>query len=198
MTVAELVALPWVKDWIAPLVLAFGGGLITRWLTPKARVIWANLHQFAFLADRTPQQSDPDQSRKLLIYTRTVLVQNIGRVPAENVEIYLPAKPDNYQIFPTVGYTERQNPDGFHVITIDRLVAGELVMLEMLQARAELPEVLRVRTSERFGEQRQMQWQRVYTKPVLAFVALLMALGLFLLARLAIEIAVYAFSLSSP
>lgn len=193
--ITTFLTLPIVTDWVAPLVLAILIAIIQRRLHPKAKVIWSDLHQFAFLVPRTPAPQDPNQATDFLVYTKTVLIQNLGKAAAEKVEIYLPFRPDNFQIFPTVIYSEHRNADRFFVITIDRLVKGELVMLEMLQVGNELPDVARVRTGDHVGLEREMQWQRVFSKPIQTFILVIMFLGFFVLCRWAVDALMWALSL---
>jgi hypothetical protein len=187
MPISEIKAFlvdPFFLNWIAPLIMTGLTALIAKWLTPRSRVVWSNLHAFAFLVSRTPRGPDDDQSRTMIIYTQTVLIQNTGKATAEKIEIHFPFKPENFQLFPPVTYAEHRNPDGYFIIIIERLTKGELVMLELLQGVNELPSVMRVRSADHVGIEQAMHWQKVFGKPFSLFILLLLALGIFTLSRL--------------
>jgi hypothetical protein len=187
MTLQEIRVLlldPITTSWILPIILAGALGLAGKILRPKEKVIWSNLRQFAFLfSGQPPTGANSDGQQPSLIYTRTVLLQNAGKAVATNVEVYFVHRPEKYQLWPAVTYRESNTPEGNFVVTIERLVPGETLSIELLQAHLELPDVMRVRSTDRVAREVAMHWQKVPSKKMLALVLILFALGFFTIGR---------------
>ena len=167
---------------VAVLVTAVLGG--AAWLLqPRARVVWGASHQFAFIV---PQQN----GNRLPIYTKTLFIRNVGRMPAEEVEVFLNFVPEHLQVWPTFQYSSRVNPEGHYSLVFPSLGPREAVSVEIIQSNREPPAALRVRTAQ--GDQKQvaMAPQLVVARWVVITIWMLMILGVYQLlswgARLAL------------
>ena len=113
---------------------------IGRLVRPKAKVVWGLSHAFVF---GVPQSG----GGLLTINSRTIFVQNVGRAPAEDIEVHLAGKPEHFQVWPTFAYTCEQNPERHFVLKIASLGRREYFTIEMLSSGNNvLPMVTRVRT----------------------------------------------------
>jgi hypothetical protein len=86
--------------------------VVGRFLSPRGRVKWAVTHEHTFLTHPTPPPPPPTQqpgtrvvptvtpppAQPLLVFTRTIWVQNVGRAPIEDVEIIFNYHPQHFEI----------------------------------------------------------------------------------------------------
>lgn len=99
----------------------------------------------------------------LILRTDSLTIQNVGRVPATNIEIIHKARPDHFQFSTPIGFSESTSPTGEHVINIASLGAQEHVNLQLLSHTA-IPVLLGVRCAEQRGELIAVQLQRLYPR----------------------------------
>jgi hypothetical protein len=130
--------------------------LVGRVFTPRGRVKWAVTHQYTFLTHPSPpptpsQQAAPQSTQvtappqTLLVLTRTIWVQNVGRAPVSEVETILNYQPHHFEIWPQRQYAQANNPAGNLIIRLGNLNPGEYVTIAMLNVGADLPFVTSVR-----------------------------------------------------
>jgi hypothetical protein len=115
---------------------------IARFLQPSTKLLWGASHGFTFLLP--PQGTPPGNPTPL--ETGTVFIQNMGRKPAENIEVVLNFRPQHFQIWPALNYEAILAAENHFVIKIENLGPREHTTLEMLSANANLPATLRVRS----------------------------------------------------
>jgi hypothetical protein len=145
-------------------------GLIFRSFVPRSRVIWGVSHGFVFYVVREDKTSH--------FHTRTVFVQNVGRAPAESVEVHLNFKPEHFQIWPTFTYETALNPENRFTVSVKSLGKREFFSIELL-AGGPLPDVLRVRSA--IGEAKQVPMAPFQILPswLRHFLQVLILLGVF-------------------
>src|SRR5690242_14091966 len=97
--------------YVATGVVSLTVGILTRYLEPKAKLVYWLPHNFFF---------DLKQE-KFVLLTNSLTIQNTGRRPAESVEVVHKERLDFFQISPSMPYTESQTPAGEHVITVPNL-----------------------------------------------------------------------------
>jgi hypothetical protein len=97
-----------------------------------------------------------------LVYVKEIWVQNIGRAPAENVEVILAFAPNHFDIWPQRHFTNAANPNGNFVIKVDNLNRNEHFAISMLQVGGETPLVTNVRWSGGVGQKRPMAPQQAF------------------------------------
>ena len=125
-------------DWLAPMTVpgfvldavkfvlgAFVGAAITKRVEGKADLVSFWGHASAFTI------SNPGQP-PFVIHTHDVVVQNVGKKPANNVRVSHAVLPDQFNINPSVPYTVEQLPDGKKDIVIPKLVPGQQIVISYL------------------------------------------------------------------
>lgn len=101
----------------------------------------------------------------LTINTRTIFIQNVGRAPAEDIEVHLTGKPEHFQIWPTFNYTCDTNPESHYVVKVGSLGRREYFTIEMLSSNDNvLPIVTRVRTRQAEAKSVPMAPMQVFPK----------------------------------
>jgi hypothetical protein len=135
---------------------------------------------------RAPAQGEPPQEDTnvpavqpvpLVVHTRDVWVQNTGRGLVRDIEIVLNYVPQHYEIWPNREFQTAENPDGRFVIKIASLGSREFFAIVMIAARAELPFVANVRSSEGIARQVRMGPQQILSRPFIEVVRVLLFLG---------------------
>jgi hypothetical protein len=155
-------------------LLTIATTIVLRVIQPRPKVVWATSHQFAF---RVPRTNPP--GTEFLLHTQTVFLQNIGFGPAQDVEVILNYKPENFSLWPQLNYSTTTNPENRFIIKIENLGRREYTTVEMLHSLGEMPATLRVRTSRGVCKQVAMAPTQVFPKWFRITVILLLLLGIF-------------------
>jgi hypothetical protein len=79
-----------ISGYIATGIISLIVGLLLRQLEPKSKIVYWSPHNFLFEL----------QKEQVVLQTNSLTVQNIGRKPAEDIEIIHKQKPDFFQLFP--------------------------------------------------------------------------------------------------
>ena len=150
------------------------GLLLDRIFRSKARVVWGTTHGFSF---NIPQNNT---SSNLTIHTGTVLIQNMGRLPAQDIEIHFNYKPEHLQIWPTFYYEEKPLPGGHHCVYVKNLGKKEWLTIELISAEPnKLPMVLRVRTPDGECSNVKTRLMQVFPRWVYFLYSLFALIGVF-------------------
>jgi hypothetical protein len=138
------------------------------------------------------QPAPPTGSANLL--TRSITVQNFGRKSAEWVEIVHRRKPDFFQFYPSLNYTESTTLAGEHVLRVNSLAHREWFTIQFLSYSHE-PELLYVRSTA--GHASLMPWMvvRKYPQWVIAILWMLILIGSGFCAYWLIRASVFLFEL---
>lgn len=116
------------------------------------------------------------QPQPFLVRTQAIVVQNFGRKPAEWVDIVHRRKPDFFQLYPSLNYTESTTPAGEHVLRINSVASKEWFTIQTLSYLTP-PELLYIKSP--VGHASLMPWMTVrrYPQAVYITMQLLMAVG---------------------
>lgn len=133
------------KEVVAAIVTAILAG-VGQLLQPRVKLQFGIGNQFTYSVPNT-QQHNPN----IFYIVSTVFLKNAGRTTAKNVELTFNYKPEHFQFWPPITYTEKQTPDNRHVLVIPFLSAKESLTLNLLMATPStsgmrLPELLHVRS----------------------------------------------------
>ena len=159
---------------VIPALLTIVITLMGRALSPS-RIKWGVSHGFVFSVQLPPDEDG--KTRSASYHTLTVYVQNVGRAPAEAIEVHFNYKPEHMQIWPTLNYETATNPENRFTVLVNNLGRGEHFTLELLSAFA-LPGVLRVRSKT--GEEKVgIAPSEVFPSWVKRLLVLLIWLGVF-------------------
>ena len=120
MTVPALVL-----DAVKFVLGAFVGAAITKRVEGKADVVSFWGHASAFTISNLGQPP-------FVIHTHDVVIQNVGKKPANNVRVSHAVLPDQFNINPSVPYAVEQLPDGKKDIVIPRLVPQQQIVISYL------------------------------------------------------------------
>lgn len=160
------------QNRVIPVLLTAVIGMIGRYLSAKPRVVWGVSHQFAFnVGPRTEEATG-------IIYTRSLIVQNMGRAAARDINVIFNFKPNHYQLWPHQNYTTSDNPEKNHIILVPSLGKGNHFRIEMVSV-FDLPIAMTVRDSG--GDRKQVDLRQVQQFPswVYRMILALMVLGIF-------------------
>ncbi len=130
--------------------------IVGRVISPRGRVKWAVTHQYSFLTHPNPPSSAPQQpsapssaapqtTQPVLVHTRTIWVQNVGRATVEDIEIIFNYRPHHFEIWPQRQFRETTNPAGNLLISVNGLNPREWITITMLNVGVQLPLVTNVR-----------------------------------------------------
>jgi hypothetical protein len=152
-----------------------------RLVQPKAKVVWGLSHAFLFGIPQTG-------GGLMTINSRTIFVQNVGRAPAEEIEVHLAGRPEHFQVWPTFAYTTEENPERHFVLKIASLGRREHFTIEMLSSGNNvLPVVTRVRTPHGESKSVAMAPMQVFPRWVGKFFIGTAILSAFFLVQLVIK-----------
>lgn len=139
-----------------------------RIIVPKARIVFGISFDHFFII---PQEN----GQNLNIRVRRIVISNIGRAPADQLELILNFKPEHYDVWPPI---VDQTVDGrFLKMTATSLGRGELLQVNMMDSRGELPMVVSCRSSGGTARLIPLVPQVLYSKTILRLVALAMIVG---------------------
>lgn len=139
--------------YIATIVVSLIIGYLGQFFQPRSKLLCWSPHNFYF--DLKAQQ--------VVLQTNSLTVQNVGRLPAEEIEIIHQQKPDFFELFPAVEYQELRNPNGEHVIKVKSLGPREWILLQLL-SYTNPPVLKNVRWKDGQAKWVQIQPQRVWPR----------------------------------
>jgi hypothetical protein len=109
-----------------------------------------------------PQNEEPRPALPpLLVRTRQIWIQNVGRASINKVEVVLNYPPQHYEIWPQRQYNSVTNPVGNLIILVESLAATEYFTISMLDGTKDLPNVTNVRCTEGTAKHVPMGPQRI-------------------------------------
>lgn len=130
------------------------------------------------------------QEKNVVLQTNSLTVQNLGRKPAEGIEIIHQERPDFFEIQPSMAFTEITNPNGEHVIRIESLGSKEWFVVQMLSYKT-VPQLLNVRWKDGQCKWIQIAPQRVWPKPLLIAAQIVLFIGVGTIAYWLIRVGLY-------
>ncbi len=134
--------------YIATGTVSLGVGYLLKVFEPASRLVFWNPHSFLFRVQLPAQANQAGNPQPPIhLQTNTLVVQNIGRKPAEKIEIIHRQRPDHFQFATATNYTEAFTPTGEHVIQIDTLGKREVLSLQLL-AYVNAPVLVGVRSKD--------------------------------------------------
>jgi hypothetical protein len=164
-----------IAGYVATGVVSLGVGLALQRLKDRPKLLYWIPGSFLF------QLKAP----VIALRTDSLTIQNVGRMPATDVEIVHQARPDHFQFSTQINFTEITTPTGEHVIQIPSLGANEHLNLQLL-SHTNQAVLLNVRSAEGRATPIAVHLQRIYPRAVNWLAGVLMLLGAGLLAYWAI------------
>jgi len=153
--------------YIATIIVSLIIGYLSRFIEPKSKLLAWFPHNFLFNL----------QKEGVIIQTNSLTVQNWGRKAAEGIEIIHKAKPDFFEIHPSVKFSESTNPNGEHIIHLETLGPKEWFVLQLLSYKT-VPKLQNVRWKGGQCKWIQIVPQRVLPKTLLLALQLFMFVGI--------------------
>src|SRR5437870_5251598 len=125
-----------IAGYIATGLVSLIVGLVLQRLRDRPKLLYWIPGSFLFQI-KTPAMA---------LRTDSLTIQNVGVLPATNVEIIHQARPDHFQFSTHVNFTETTTPTGEHVITVPSLGAQEFINIQLL-SYTNVPVLLNVRSA---------------------------------------------------
>jgi len=139
--------------YIATIIVSLLIGYFSQFLKPRSKLQCWSPHNFIFNL----------QNENVVLQSNSLTIQNVGREPAEDVEIIHKKRPDFFELFPSVEFQETTNSNGEHVIKLKTLGPKEWVMVQLLSYK-NLPVLANVRWRHGQAKPVQIQPQRVWPR----------------------------------
>ena len=181
--------------YIAAVCVGVSVAYLSQFLVPKIKIQFWISHNFLYTIPTSqlnapqqnqsqPQLPSPNppaaatqaQPTTFKILTHSITVQNFGRKTAEWVEIVHRKRPDFFQFFPSLDYTESATPAGEHVMHVNSLAQNEWFTVQIL-SYLNMPELLYIRSAA--GHATTMPWMyaRKFPRWVYLILQLLAVIG---------------------
>lgn len=146
--------------YIATICVSLTTGYLARYLEPRTKIVFWQPHDFLY---QIPSHQLPHAGQPALpgastaagaapapgpffLRTQSVTIQNLGRKPADWVEIVHAQRPDFFQLYPSLNYTEGVTPTGQHVIRVNSLGSKEFFTIQFL-SYLNPPQLLYIRSA---------------------------------------------------
>lgn len=168
-------------------------GYLSQFLLPRIKIRYWSTSSFLYTIPITtagnpgppalpPPAPGPNpplpggQPTTFQVQTNSLTIQNFGRKAAGWVEIAYRRKPDFFQLYPSLNYSEITTPAGEHIIRIESLAHNEYFTIQLL-SYVRQPEFLYIRSDA--GHGKQMPWMvvRKFPRWVYAGLQLLVLFG---------------------
>lgn len=153
--------------YIATIIVSLIIGYLSRFLEPKSKLLAWSPHNFLFNL----------QKEGVTLQTNSLTVQNWGRKPAEGIEIIHMARPDFFEIHPSIAYTESTNPNGEHIIRVETLGPKEWFLVQLLSHKT-VPQLQNVRWKDGQCKWIQIAPQRVWPRSLLVTLRIIVLVGI--------------------
>lgn len=156
-------------------LVTFVSLLVAHWLRGRVNLITfsPNSSFFQFATDR-------EGAHPIRINSAQIMIQNLGRLPATEVEIIAGQgdQPAGYNIVPPINHTVDQTASGHWMVRIPFVAPKEVVTIQLLNG----PMIDMVRCKEGLARVVPVIHQRLYPKYMTVAVGALMVIGIFSLA----------------
>ena len=171
-------------DTAFPQIIAFcltsASALAVYWLRPRVNLIYgrANNSLHTLRGTDTPAQ----------VYCEKLYIQNVGKKPAEKVDVMLNGTPSEFTVFPPCNFHQQVDSDGNLILSLPFIAARELIIIDTIHINKRAAEILSVRCPERVGKQVNFWVQKKPSKAVMIAIACIMLLGVFFLFQIVVGI----------
>lgn len=194
--------------YIATFCVSVAVGYVLQFLRPKVKLRYWISHNFLYTISAnplrlqalpspptTPPPAQPSQALTANLLTHSLTVQNFGRESAKSVEIVHRKRPEYFQFYPSLDYTETTTPAGEHVLRVDSVAPKEWFTIQFLSFLHQ-PELLYIRSSAE-GHASPMPWKvvRQYSQWVNGILWMLMIIGSGFCAYWLIRVGIFLFKL---
>jgi hypothetical protein len=142
--------------------------ILSRYLEPRIKIVFWQQHDFLYkipmnllqgagqpplpVSGGSPAATAAAPAPALFFMrTQAVNIQNLGRKPAEWVEVVHAKRPDFFQLYPALNYTEDTTPNGEHVIRVSSLGPKEYFSIQFL-SYMNPPQLLYIRSAAGQGQ----------------------------------------------
>jgi hypothetical protein len=139
-------------------------------LRPQVNLVWTQLHGFCYRL--------PGEESNTLVYTRSVLIQNLGKAAAGSVEAVFTFRPQNSAVWSPREYQTGSNVENHFVMKFPNLAPGEFFTINLLNTDMEPPDLLSLRCLEAVGYEIQIRPVRVLSRWILVLLQLLVFIGI--------------------
>lgn len=138
---------------------AFVGAVIAKRVEGRADLVSYFGHASAFTINNPGQPP-------FVIHTHDVVIQNVGKKPANNIRVSHLVLPPQYNVYPSMPYTVQTLPDGKQDIVVPLLVPGQMMVISYLYYPPLLWNQVHasIRSDEGFARQQEMLLQRKQPK----------------------------------
>jgi hypothetical protein len=176
--------------YIASLCVGAIGTYLSQFLKPKVKIRYWQSHNFMYTIPNNQLNPAPNPAPALpapagnvvappvvpanfLLLTQSVTVQNFGRESAAWVEIVHNRRPDFFQLYPAVNYTENNSATGEHTLRVQSLAPKEYFTIQFL-CYTHAPQLAFIRSNA--GHASLMPWMAVRKYPRWVYVLIQLAL----------------------
>lgn len=171
------------------LALALVTALIGRAITARSKLVWAVSHRHWYQMPRL------DDEGSFPVITQQVWFQNVGRLPAEDIEIVLNWKPQHFEVWPPRDYQTAILPDGRFALKVPYLAGNEIMTVSMIDTIREMPNIINVRTKAGLGKVVAMGPQRIWPLWAQYTMGALLLLGVTTLLYFVLQFSVQLFAI---
>ena len=196
--------------YIAAICISVAATYLSQFVVPKIKIMYWLPHNFMYTVPagqvgphqpalppasaQSPASGAAQPAPSLKLLTHAVIVQNFGRQTAPWIEIVHRRRPDFFQLYPSLDYTESTTPAGEHVLRINSVARKEWFTIQFL-SWLNMPELLYIRSSA--GHASPMPWMYVRRFPqwVYLFFRMLLVVGSGFCAYWLIKGAIFVFAL---
>jgi hypothetical protein len=166
--------------YIGSLCVGVIGAYLSQFLKAKIKIRYWQSHNFMYtipnpaaalpaVAGNAPALPQP---ANFWLLTQSVTIQNFGRESAEWIEIVHAQKPDFFQLFPGVNFTESTSPTGEHTIRVASLAPREFFTIQFL-CYTHVPQLSFIRSNA--GHASVMPWMAVTRYPRWVYILIQLA-----------------------
>ncbi|WP_439923783.1 hypothetical protein [Nitrobacter sp. JJSN] len=118
-------------------------------------------------------------------------VQNVGRKPAEKIEIAFSCTPSGITVFPPRSFEQSTGSDGLMMLAIPYLAPGELIIIDTIHVNSRTAELRAVHCPENVGRRVNFWVLRRFSATFNRFWLAAVILGVFYAVQLAISMVAY-------
>lgn len=144
-----------------------------------AHLLRGRVNLIAFSPNSSVFQFDPpaDGAQPIQVHSGQVMIQNLGRLPAKNVEVVAGqgVPPAGYNVVPPIDHSTGQTEQGLWIVRIPYIAPKEVITLQILNG----PRIDSVRCEGGAAKFVPVIHQRIYPAWFNALVVTLMIVGIF-------------------
>jgi hypothetical protein len=127
----------------------------------------------------------------IAVYSEKHYIQNVGRKPAERVDVIFSNSPSELAVYPPSEYEKGTTPEGNYIIKLPYISPRQLFIIDTLHINQQTAEIVSVKCPEQMGKRVEFWVQRKFSSLIYFITAVTILFGFYYFVELVVRFMIY-------